>query len=83
MKVSKLKWVPNRNKELFPYFGWKAFVWNQQLRLLMTLEQKQKSKNLGMHFGRFMYPTLFLEIDTLIKTWKGKKYRAFFDHFLG
>ena len=46
-------------EELFSYFGWQAFVWNQQLRLLMRLEQKQKSKNLGLHFGRFMYGLLY------------------------
>ena len=70
-------------EELFSYFGWQAFVWNQQLRLLMRLEQKQKSKNLGLHFGRFMYPTLFLEIDMLIKIQKGKRYCVLFWPFLG
>ena len=63
---SKLTFENNNIEELFPYFGWKAFVWNQQLRLLMRLEQKQKSKNLDLHFGRFMYPTLFVKIDMYV-----------------
>ena len=32
----------------------------------MRLEQKQKSKNLDLHFGRFMYPTLFVKIDMYV-----------------